>query len=155
MQHQLTLPFRSLKNLRIPWPVRTLRLLGSPGKWLAGLLAGLLPEPRARQEAQAGWVGTAPMPQPAPQTPPQPAPQTPPQQPLQPPAIPDYKPPEQTKGTRLRLFILIAILIPLLTAAIIGAAFLREGAINQEEGVQLVQLADSQYAAGAAGVDCE
>ena len=144
MQHQLTLPFRSLKNLRIPWPVRTLRLLGSPGKWLAGLLAGLLPEPRARQEAQAGWVGTAPMPQPAPQTPPQPAPQTPPQQPLQPPAIPDYKPPEQTKGTRLRLFILIAILIPLLTAAIIGAAFLREGAINQEEGVQLVQLADSQ-----------
>ena len=140
MQHQLTLPFRSLKNLRIPWPVRTLRLLGSPGKWLAGLLAGLLPEPRARQDAQAGWVGTAPMPQPAPQ----PTPQAPPQQPLQPPAIPDYKPPEQTKGTRLRLFILIAILIPLLTAAIIGAAFLREGAINQEEGVQLVQLADSQ-----------
>ncbi len=60
------------------------------------------------------------------------------------PALPVYAPPAPSKGNRRRLIIAIAFLIPLLTSAVVGAAFLREGSINQEEGLQLVELADGK-----------
>ncbi|MCB0116354.1 MAG: hypothetical protein R2873_12110 [Caldilineaceae bacterium] len=59
-------------------------------------------------------------------------------------ARPRYTPPERTRGSRARLFILLAILIPLLAFATVGAFYLREGASNQTEGVKLVELAESQ-----------
>ena len=63
---------------------------------------------------------------------------------IQLPALPGYAPPAPSQGNKRRLIIAIAILIPLLTSAVVGAAFLREGSINQEEGLQLVELADSK-----------
>ena len=159
MQHQLTVPFRPFERLRGPWHRRALRVLGRPHKWFSSLLQGLLPEPRAQQSGQSQQTDMeeiAPETPPTPQAATQPIPQPPPQPPSQPadqplreeriqlPALPGYAPPEPSKGNRRRLIVSIAILIPLLTSAIIGAAFLREGSINQEEGLQLVQLADSQ-----------
>ena len=169
MEHQLAVPFRPFMKLRGPWYKRAFRLLGRPRKWMSGLLQGLLPERQAQQSdpverdagaqtaavasrqverdasAQTAAVasrptresesdGTAATSQPAPQ----------PAERIQLPALPGYAPPEPTKGNRRRLILSIAILIPLLTSAVVGAAFLREGSLNQEEGVQLVQLADSQ-----------
>lgn len=63
---------------------------------------------------------------------------------IQLPALPGYAPPAPSQGNKRRLIIAIAVLIPLLTSAVVGAAFLREGNINQEEGLQLVELADSK-----------
>jgi hypothetical protein len=57
---------------------------------------------------------------------------------------PRYTPPERTKGSRARLFILLAILIPLLAFATVGAVYLQRGAANQAEGIKLVELAESQ-----------
>ncbi|MXY92786.1 MAG: hypothetical protein F4Y42_04965 [Caldilineaceae bacterium SB0664_bin_27] len=109
-----------------------------------------------------------PSPQPAPSPQPMPSPQPAPPDPVVPiqeapplqtsespaeasaeeriqlPALPGYAPPAPSMGNRRRLIIAIAILIPLLTSAVVGAAFLREGSINQEEGLQLVELADSK-----------
>ena len=159
MQHQLTVPFRPFERLRGPWHRRALRVLGRPHKWFSSLLQGLLPEPRAQQSGQSQQTDMeeiAPETPPTPQAATQPIPQPPPQPPSQPadqplreeriqlPALPGYAPPEPSKGNRRRLIVSIAILIPLLTSAVVGAAFLREGSINQEEGLQLVQLADSQ-----------
>ena len=162
MQHQLTVPFRPFERLRGPWHRRALRVLGRPHKWFSSLLQGLLPEPRAQQSGQSQQTDMEEIAPEIPETPPtpqaatQPIPQPPPQPPSQPadqplgeeriqlPALPGYAPPEPSKGNRRRLIVSIAILIPLLTSAVVGAAFLREGSINQEEGLQLVQLADSQ-----------
>lgn len=149
MQHQLTVPFRPFLKLRGPWYKRTLGLLGRPRTWFSGLLRGLLPERESKQgepSRESDWSGAAPTHQPTPQIPPPPAPppEPRPEERLQLPALPGYAPPAPTKGNRRRLILSIAVLIPLLTSAVVGAAFLREGSINQEEGIQLVQLADSQ-----------
>ncbi len=138
MQHQLEGPLGSRRKPRIPWYRRATGLLGGPRRWLAGLLLGLLPERRGRQSEQSEWVGSTPIPEPAPASTPQPLARIPP------PERPVYTAPQRTRGNRARLIILVAILIPLLTSAIVGAAFLREGNINQEEGLKLVQLAASQ-----------
>jgi hypothetical protein len=159
MQHQLTVPFRPLKRLKGPWHRRALHLFAKPHRWFSSLARGLLPERRAEQDRhplQAEMDETAPEPPPTPQDasqqipqPPlqpssQPAEQPQPEQRVQLPALPGYAPPEPSKGNRRRLIISIAILIPLLTSAVVGAAFLREGSLNQEEGLQLVQLADGK-----------
>jgi hypothetical protein len=141
MQNQLSVPFRPFLKLRGPWYKRAFRLLGRQRRWMSGLLQGLLPEREAQQEEgsqESDWVGTAPSPQPTPQAAPQP------EERAQLPALPVYAPPAPTTGTRRRLIIAIAILIPLLTSAVVGAAFLREGNLNQEEGIQLIHLADSK-----------
>jgi hypothetical protein len=159
MQHQLTVPFRPLKRLKGPWHRRALHLFAKPHRWFSSLARGLLPERRAEQGGhpmQAEMDGTASEPPPTPQDASQQIPQPPPQPSSQPaeqpqpeqrvqlPALPGYAPPEPSKGNRRRLIISIAILIPLLTSAVVGAAFLREGSLNQEEGLQLVQLADGK-----------
>ena len=159
MQHQLTVPFRPLKKLRGPWHRRALHLFARPHRWFFSLARGLLPERRAEQDRhpmQAEMDESAPnppptaqdasqqIPQPPPQPSSQPAEQPQPEQRVQLPALPGYAPPEPSKGNRRRLIISIAILIPLLTSAVVGAAFLREGSLNQEEGLQLVQLADGK-----------
>jgi len=165
MQHQLTVPVRPRPNERDRWRQRAFRLLDRPSRWFSGLLQGLLPERKERQNEESlqnGSEGSTPLPQPEPS--PQPAPPDPvvpiqqaqPQQTsegpaeaqaeerIQLPALPGYAPPAPSKGNRRRLIITIAILIPLLTSAVVGAAFLREGSINQEEGLQLVELADGK-----------
>ena len=159
MQHQLTVPFRPLKRLKGPWHRRALHLFANPHRWFSSLVRGLLPERRAEQGGhpmQGEMDESAPEPPPTPQDasqqipqPPlepssQPAEQPQPEQRIQLPALPGYAPPEPSKGNRRRLIISIAILIPLLTSAVVGAAFLREGSLNQEEGLQLVQLADGK-----------
>ena len=159
MQHQLTVPIRPPENGRDRWRERAFRLLDRPSRWFSSLLQGLLPERKERQNEQTQQTGTegpAPSPQPAPSDPVEPIQQAQPQQILegpavarteervQLPALPGYAPPAPSKGNRRRLIIAIAILIPLLTSAVVGAAFLREGSINQEEGLQLVALADGK-----------
>ncbi len=66
-----------------------------------------------------------------------------------------FSPPERTGDGRARLFILLAILIPLLTFATVGAVYLQRGASNNAEGLKLVELAESQLlkAQQALGVD--
>ena len=149
MQHQLTVPFRPFLQFRGPWYKRAMGLLGRPRSWFSGLLKGLLPERETQQREPAQEserAGATPTAEPAVQIPqlPAPPPEPRPEERLQLPALPSYAPPAPTKGNRRRLIFSIAVLIPLLTSAVVGAAFLREGSINQEEGVQLVQLADSQ-----------
>jgi len=149
MQHQLAVPFRPFVKLRGPWYRRAFSFLSRPGRWMSGLFQDLLPEDVKKpaevshDEADSGQPA-APEPEPqAEQQPPQPdAP--PAAERLQLPALPGYAPPEPTKGNRRRLFLSIAVLIPLLTSAVVGAAFLREGSLNQEEGIQLVDLAGSK-----------
>ena len=167
MQHQLAVPFRPLKKLNGPWHRRALHLLSKPQSWFSGLLQGLLPEKPARH-GEHPLQPEVEEPSSEPPPPPQEAAQPPEQPPFQPssqppsyaadqpadqpraeeriqlPALPGYAPPAPSKGNRRRLIITIAILIPLLTSAVVGAAFLREGSLNQEEGLQLVQLADSK-----------
>ena len=159
MQHQLTVPARPPVRERDRWRSRAVRLMDGPSKWFSNLLQGLLPERRTRQSesTQQPEVGV-PDPQ-TPPTPPEPfepssqamplptveaSEQAQPEERVQLPALPGYAPPAPSQGNRRRLFIAIAILIPLLTSAVVGAAFLREGSINQEEGLQLVELADSK-----------
>ncbi|MCY3710984.1 MAG: hypothetical protein OXG26_18985 [Caldilineaceae bacterium] len=159
MQHQLTVPIRPPENVRNRWRKRAFRLLDRPSKWFSSLLQGLLPERKERQSEQTQQTGTegpAPPSQPTPLEPVEPVQQAPPQQisegpavarteeRVQLPALPGYAPPAPSKGNRRRLIVAIAILIPLLTSAVVGAAFLREGSINQEEGLQLVELADGK-----------
>lgn len=55
-----------------------------------------------------------------------------------------FTPPARTRGGRARLFILLAILIPLLTFATVGAVYLQRGAANQADGIKLVDLAEAQ-----------
>jgi hypothetical protein len=66
-----------------------------------------------------------------------------------------FTPPARTRGGRARIFILLAILIPLLTFATVGAVYLQRGAANQADGVKLVDLAEAQLikAQQALGVD--
>lgn len=160
MEHQLAVPFRPLKGLPSPWHRRALNSLGRPRSWLSGLMRGLLPERKAQQSGQSPQTGSEgiaaedsspilqdelqPVPQATPQETLQATPPPQPEERIQLPALPGYAPPNPSSGNRRRLIIAIAILIPLLTSAVVGAAFLREGSLNQEEGLQLVQLADSQ-----------
>ena len=133
--------------------------MDGPSKWFSNLLQGLLPERRTRQsestqqpEVEVPGPDTPPIPpepfEPSSQAVPLPtveaSEQAQPEERVQLPALPGYAPPAPSQGNRRRLFIAIAILIPLLTSAVVGAAFLREGSINQEEGLQLVELADSK-----------
>ena len=149
MQHQLAVPFRPFLKLRGPWYRRAFGFLSRPGRWMSGLFQDLLPEDLKRpaevshDEADSDQPAAAePEPQPGPRPPQPEAPQA--AERLQLPALPGYAPPEPTKGNRRRLFLSIAVLIPLLTSAVVGAAFLREGSLNQEEGIQLVDLAGSK-----------
>ncbi|MYH62984.1 MAG: hypothetical protein F4148_14925 [Caldilineaceae bacterium SB0675_bin_29] len=159
MQHQLTVPARRPQKEPGQWRKRAFRLLDRPSKWFSNLLHGLLPERQARQDEPLQQPEMAvPEPETAPieQDPiepisdPEPQPtmgvpeQAQSEERLQLPAVPGYAPPTPSQGNRRRLIIAIAILIPLLTSAVVGAAFLREGNINQEEGLQLVELADSK-----------
>ncbi len=70
-------------------------------------------------------------------------------------AVEPFTPPARTRDGRARLFILLALLIPLLTFATVGAVYLRQGADNQSEGIKLVELAEAQLlkAQQALGVD--
>ena len=159
MQHQLTVPVRPPRKERGRWRRRAFRLMDRPSRWFSNLLHGLLPERQARQSEpiqQPDTEGPAPESPPTHQDPfepisqaePQPTPEASEQaqseERVQLPALPGYAPPTPSQGNRRRLIITIAILIPLLTSAVVGAAFLREGSINQEEGLQLVELADSK-----------
>ena len=159
MQHQLTVPVRPPRKERGRWRRRAFRLMDRPSRWFSNLLHGLLPERQARQSEpiqQPDTEGPAPESPPTHQDPFEPISQAEPQPTLeaseqaqseervQLPALPGYAPPTPSQGNRRRLIITIAILIPLLTSAVVGAAFLREGSINQEEGLQLVELADSK-----------
>ena len=159
MQHQLTVPTRPPRRERGRWRRRAFRLMDRPYRWFSNLLHGLLPERQARQSEpiqQPDMEGPAPESSPMHQDPfesisqaePQPtleaSEQAQPDERVQLPALPGYAPPAPSQGNRRRLIITIAILIPLLTSAVVGAAFLREGSINQEEGLQLVELADSK-----------
>ncbi len=149
MQHQLAVPFRPFVKLRGPWYRRAFNFLGRPGRWMSGLLRDLLPEDKkkpAEVSQDEADFGHSAAPESASQPRPQPPPPEEPQagERIQLPALPEYAPPEPTKGNRRRLFLSIAVLIPLLTSAVVGAAFLREGNRNQEEGFQLVRLADSR-----------
>ena len=159
MQHQLAVPERAAQKERGQWRRRASRLMDRPSKWFSNLLHGLLPERKARESEpaeQPEMAAPPPEPVPTPQDPfvpiseagPQPAMDAPEQaqseERIQLPALPGYAPPAPSQGNRRRIIIAIAILIPLLTSAVVGAAFLREGSINQEEGLQLVELADSK-----------
>ena len=159
MQHQLTVPVRQPQKAGGRWGKRAFGLLDRPSKWFSNLLQGLLPERQKRQGEQTQHTEMdepAPPSQPTPvdtfepiqQAEPQPTSEGPAEaqaeERIQLPALPGYAPPAPSKGNRRRLIITIAILIPLLTSAVVGAAFLREGSINQEEGLQLVELADSK-----------
>lgn len=66
-----------------------------------------------------------------------------------------FTPPARTRNGRARLFILLALLIPLLTFATVGAVYLRQGADNQSEGIKLVELAEAELlkAQQALGID--
>ena len=162
MQHQLTVPVRPPRKERGRWRRRAFRLMDRPSRWFSNLLHGLLPERQTRQSEPIQQPDTEGPEGPAPESPPtrqdpfepisqaepQPTPEASEQaqseERVQLPALPGYAPPTPSQGNRRRLIITIAILIPLLTSAVVGAAFLREGSINQEEGLQLVELADSK-----------
>ncbi len=58
-------------------------------------------------------------------------------------AIP-FAPPEPSRGGRARLFLLLALLLPLLVAAIVAGASWRQGSQNRAEAQKLVDLAENQ-----------
>ncbi|MBX3054033.1 MAG: hypothetical protein KF753_21325 [Caldilineaceae bacterium] len=105
-------------------------LAGAAG-WLQGMAGKILPERRGQPTPPVGdgWVGGEPEPA---------------QENSRP--IPAYEPPPPTRGNRARLFILLAILIPVLAFATVGILNLREGAVSQAEGVKLVDQAEAQFA---------
>ena len=158
MQHQLAVPVPPRPSVKDPWHRGALRILRRPSGWVSNLLHGLLPERKPRREDETGRDEAA-QPEAAPTPlgqadeiasdfpglPEEEAPvQSQGEERVQLPALPSYAPPAPSQGNRRRLIIAIAVLIPLLTSAVVGAAFLREGSINQEEGLQLVELADSK-----------
>ncbi len=101
------------------------------GGWLKGMAVKILPEAGSRAAAQnpPTWVGSVPEAEIA-----------------IPPRIPPFAPPPPTRGSRARLFVLLAVLIPLLAFATVGILNLREGAVTQAEGVKLVDQAEAQLA---------
>ena len=170
MQHQLAVPVRPPERERTRWRSRVSGLMDRPSKWFSNLLQGLLPERGVRQseptqqpEMESPSSESSPTPpepfEPDYQAEPLPTVGAPEQaqseERVQLPALPGYAPPAPSQGNRRRLFIAIAILIPLLTSAVVGAAFLREGSINQEEGLQLVELADGKLLEVQQALDVE
>ncbi len=158
MQHQLAVPVPPRPGVKAPWHRGALRFLRRPSGWFSSLLQGLLPERKTGRDDEAGRID-APQPEAEPTPlgqseeiasdfpglPEEDAPvESQGEERMQLPALPSYAPPAPSQGNRRRLIIAIAVLIPLLTSAVVGAAFLREGSINQEEGLQLVELADSK-----------
>ncbi|MBI3957368.1 MAG: hypothetical protein HY328_01065 [Chloroflexi bacterium] len=101
------------------------------GGWLKGVAAKMLPEAGSQPptENPPTWVGSVPEPEAA-----------------IPHRVPPFTPPSPTRGSRARLFILLAVLIPLLAFATVGILNLREGAATQAEGVKLVDQAEAQLA---------
>lgn len=99
--------------------------------WVRTLAGKILPDRsrQARVESVPDWVGG----------PGEPALETPQR-------LPAYAPPPPTRGSRARLFILLAILIPLLAFVTVGILNLRQGAASQAEGVKLVDQAEAQLA---------
>lgn len=164
MQHQLAVPVPPRPDIKGRWHRGAFRFFSRPSQWFSHLLHGLLPEKKmGKDEGTDQESGPMPEVGPPPESVPTPLGQTeeiasefrelleeeePVQiqadERVQLPALPSYAPPAPSQGNRHRLVIAIAILIPLLTSAVVGAAFLREGSINQEEGLQLVELADSK-----------
>lgn len=121
-----------------PPPRRTLADVADAGKkalaWTRGLAGKILPERGGQAEtpAVADWVGqSAGQVEPALETPQR---------------LPPYTPPPPTRGPRARLFILLAVLIPVLAFAAVGILNLRQGAASQAEGVKLVDQAEAQLA---------
>ena len=103
----------------------------SAAGWSRGFVAKILPERGARPlpATRDGWVGSAPEPAlDASQR------------------LSAYQPPPPTRGSRARLFILLAVLIPVLAFATVGILNLREGAVSQAEGLKLVDQAEAQLA---------
>ncbi|RLT39612.1 MAG: hypothetical protein DWI57_09990 [Chloroflexi bacterium] len=105
--------------------------LASTTRWTKDFVGKILPDRGATAQPRAadGWVGSAPEPV-LESRPPAPA----------------YQPPPPTQGSRARLFILLAVLIPVLAFATVGILKLREGAVSQAEGLKLVDQAEAQLA---------
>ncbi|MCL4835227.1 MAG: hypothetical protein KJZ86_22505 [Caldilineaceae bacterium] len=101
------------------------------GRWLKELAGKVLPERRSPSVDPPAnqWVGSAGEPEIA-------APRR----------LPPFTPPAPTRGSRARLFVLLAVLIPILVFATVAILNLREGAATQAEGVKLVDQAENQLA---------
>ena len=112
----------------------------SASGWIKEFAAKVLPERDSQSQsgsqsyAPADWVGGAP----------EPSTDSLPSLQRQPVPVPAYTPPPPTRGSRARLFILLAILLPVLAFAIVGILKLSEGAASQAEGVKLVDQAEGQ-----------
>ncbi|RME56516.1 MAG: hypothetical protein D6790_14575, partial [Caldilineae bacterium] len=110
------------KHTAEPAPRRPVRR-ASPGWWLrlqeslAHLRRNLLPDRDRRGQPSTIWVG--PVQESAPEA-----------QPARP-SLQDVTPPPRTRGPRARLFILLALLIPLLAFATVGGVYLRQGAVSR------------------------
>lgn len=101
--------------------------------WARDFVGKILPERGGQPQpvTTAAWVGSTPEPESVPVT--------------RPPA-PPFEPPPPTRGSRARLFVLLAVLIPVLAFATVGILNLREGAVSQAEGLKLVDQAEAQLA---------
>ncbi|MBX2999763.1 MAG: hypothetical protein KF893_14685 [Caldilineaceae bacterium] len=99
------------------------------GKQISAWMANILPERNAQAQEAPDWVGAIPALDEEDEE------SAPPRA---------FTPPQRTRGGRTRLFILLAILIPLLTFATVGAVYLQRGAANQADGMKLVDLAEAQ-----------
>ncbi len=105
----------------------------STADWTKDFVGKILPERGTQTGPAEAWVGSTSQPAPAIA------------QETRPPA-PAYQPPPPTRGSRARLFILLAVLIPVLAFATVGILNLREGAVSQAEGLKLVDQAEAQLA---------
>lgn len=122
----------------------------SGGQWLQDLVANVLPDSDARRERALrqtpNWVDASPatVVEADPVETGAAAVEDTERPPNRPAALATFTPPAPTRGSRARLFILLAILIPLFAFAAVAAVYLQQGASNQAEALKLVDLAEAQ-----------